>query len=871
MTLPTGTLTFVFTDIEGSTSLLSALGDEYPKLLDTHHRILRTAFEGENGIEISTEGDSFFVVFESAPAALRAAVSAQRAFAAQSWPQGAEVRVRMGLHTGEGRLVGDNYGGLDVHRAARIADAGHGGQVLLSDSTRALVELALPGDASIRDLGTHRLKGLESPERLYQVSVAGIADRFPPLRSIDARPNNLPVALTSFIARSREVGAVKDFVQTARLVTLTGPGGTGKTRVALQVASELLMEFADGAFFVGLAPVTDPRLVASEIADALEIREEKERSIGETLKDHLSSKNLLLVLDNFEQIIEAGSFVAELLACAPRVSIVVTSRTPLRIYGEQEYEVPPMTVPSLDGELDPVALEEYEAVAMFLQRARAVHPGFVLTAGNAPSVVSITEKLDGLPLAIELVASRTKLLGPGEILERIDDSRLRIATGARDLPERQRTLRGAIGWSYDLLDEKQRTLFRRLGVFAGGWTFTAAEAVCNPGGELEIETLDGLDSLLDNSLIRRIEDERGEARFRMLQTIRDFSLEMLDEEESELVHRRHAHFFCDLAEKAAPQLTGEGDWIERLSADHDNFRAALRWALDSNEGEIALRMAAALWRFWYLRGHLAEGRRWLAEALEVKEPTPHRAAALVAIGSVAYWQNDFTATRIFYEEALEINRKVGNEQGVAEALYNLGFTGLIESDFSFANECYTQSRDLYERLSDAHGVASATWGLAMAALLSENLDAAAELGEETRLRFRALDDWFGQFNGMFVIYDVERRRGNFDAAERLMLEVVEGLSGKNDLLGAASVLEEFGNIEIHRGRPRRGLRLAGAAAQLKKTAGGGAPPALVAVPDARELVAGNLPEKEMAELWAEGGALSLDEALAYLKKAPEGD
>ena len=869
--LPTGTITFAFTDIEGSTRLLQQLGDAFPKILEDHHRLLRDSFASEGGVEVMTEGDSFFVVFTSAPAALRAAVAAQRALADHSWGDGIEIKVRMGLHTGEGLKVGDNYGGIDVHRAARISAAGHGGQILISNTTRALVEGAMPGGSTLVDLGDHRLKDIEIPEHLFQVSIAGLQQSFPVPRTIDARPTNLPVAMTPFVAREREVDAIKELVAANRVVTLTGPGGTGKTRLSVEVARELLPAFSDGAFLVLLAPVTDPMLVASEIADAIGVREEKELPILETLKTTLAGKEMLVVLDNFEQVIEGASVLAELLAAAPDVKVIVTSRVPLRIYGEQEYPVPSMTTPAADN-ADPASLAGYESVTLFVQRAKAVRPDFALTTANAREIAGICEHLDGLPLAIELVASRVRLLGANEILEQLRDSSLRVAIGGRDLPERQRTLRGAIGWSYDLLDEPERKLFRRLSVFAGTWTFSSAEEICNPGGESGVETLEGLERLLENSLIRRTQDDRGDARFRMLKTIGEYAYECLGADpDSDELHKRHLEFFVALAEKAEPLLTSEGAWPDRLAPDHDNFRVALRWSIDNGAFDLGMRMGAALWRFWYFKGHLAEGRRGLAELLArtAGTETPERAKALIAIGSVAYWQNDFSATRSFYEEGLEIVRALGDEPGIAEALYNLGFVELIEGDYELARSRFLESRALHERLSNPRGVAGATWGLAMRALLTDELDEARALGDESRRRFLDVGDWYGEFTGEFVLWEVDRRKGEWDEVVRRIYSQVERAVEKKDPLGLASLFEALGNVEVHRGRPRDGLVHAGIAEALKDLAGGGAPPALVVVPDARELVAGVLPEDEIASSFETGYSMTLDEAAAYLRKVSE--
>ena len=479
--LPTGTVTFLFTDIEGSTGLLQALGDRYAAVLDEHAAIVRRAVADGGGVEVSTHGDAFFVVFASPSGAVRAAVAAQRGLASHDWSPGPPVRVRMGVHTGEGILGGDDYVGIDVHRAARVADAAHGGQVLLSDAARGLVEHALGADASLRDLGVHRLRGITDPERLHELVIEGLASDFPAPRTLDARPSNLPLQLTSFVGREEEIAEVERLLGQTRLLTLTGPGGSGKSRLALRVAAELLPRFRDGSCFVDLSPVTDPALVPAVVANALGVPEAAGRPILDGVKDHLRHRELLQVVDNFEQVAEAGPVIEELLTAAPKLRTMVTSRVVLSVRGEQEYAVPPLHVP--DPERLPTglsALGAVEAVRLFTERALAASPRFALTEQNAPVVAEITARLDGLPLAIELAATRTKVLTPEQILSRLKRRLSILTSGPRSLPERQRTLRAAIAWSYDLLDPVERRLFARLSVFSGGWGFESAEAVCDP-------------------------------------------------------------------------------------------------------------------------------------------------------------------------------------------------------------------------------------------------------------------------------------------------------------------------------------------------------------------------------------------------------
>ena len=518
--LPTGTVTFLMTDVEGSTRLVQALADAYPAVLEEHYALLREACRATGGVLVSTEGDGTFFVFRDADAAVAAAVDSQRRLASHPWPGGAPVHVRIGVHTGEGRLLGNSYVGLDVHRVARIAAAGHGGQIVMSSVTRALVERQLPEGTHVRDLGEHRLKDLEAAERLSDVVVAGLSSDFPPLRTLDAATTHLPAQLTSFVGREREQQDVLRLLAANRIVTLTGPGGTGKTRLSLEVAEAAAATFDGGSWFVPLAAIRDPELVVPTIASTLGLRESPPRPLAETLAQHLRERALLLVLDNFEQLMPAAAALGQLVSDAPRTKLLVSSREPLRIAGEQEYPVPPLTVPDPRAAVDPKALRDYDAVALFLRRVAAVRPEFELTAENAPAIAEICARLDGLPLAIELAAARVRLFAPADILSRLD-RRLSFLAGGRDVTERQRTLRGAIDWSYELLDESERTLFARLSVFAGGCTIEAVEAVCQPR-DLGVEAVDGVSSLHDKSLLRR-DDRAPGLRVTMLETIRDYA------------------------------------------------------------------------------------------------------------------------------------------------------------------------------------------------------------------------------------------------------------------------------------------------------------------------------------------------------------
>src|SRR5215207_8989962 len=589
----TGNITFLFTDVEGSTSLWERTPKAMSQALSRHDEIMRTAIEAHNGHVFKTVGDAFHATFSAAPDALEAALEAQRALLHEAWDLTGPLRVRMALHTGVAEERDGDFFGPSLNRVARLLSAGHGGQILLSLATQELVWDRLPDESGLRDLGERRLKDLSSPEHVFQITASGLRSEFPPLKTLDIRRNNLPAQPTPLVGRERELEEALALLRAShvRLLTFTGPGGTGKTRLGLQAAAELTDEFEDGVFFVALAAIADPTLVAPAITRTLGLAESGNQTAEELLEGYLRDRQVLLVLDNFEQVLESASLLDALLSAAPGLKVLATSRTALRLYGEHEFPVPPLSLPDI-ASLPPVEhLTRYEAVRLFVDRARAIRPDFSLTEENAPAVIEICSRLDGLPLAIELAAARIKLLPPQAMLSRLGN-RLKLLTGgARNLPERQRTLRNAIAWSHEMLDEGEKTLFARLAVFSGGSTLEAIEAVCDAEGDLPVDALDGVSSLLDKSLLRQEEGLEGEPRFAMLETIREYAREELEESgDAEEVKRAHAEYFLALAEEADPELKGPGqlEWLQRLETEHDNMRAAFTWALRQEEVELGL-------------------------------------------------------------------------------------------------------------------------------------------------------------------------------------------------------------------------------------------------------------------------------------------
>jgi predicted ATPase/class 3 adenylate cyclase len=721
--LPGGTVTFLFTDIEGSTNLLHELGDAYGDVLAEHRRLLRAAFEEHAGVEVDTQGDAFFVAFSRAQDAVAAAAKAQEALTR------GPVRVRMSLHTGEPQVTSEGYVGIDVHTGARIASAGHGGQVLVSQATRQL----LADGVELRDLGEHRLKDLSAPQRLYQLGDG----QFPPLRTLYR--TNLPIQQTPLIGRSRELEEICELVGSHRLLTLTGPGGSGKTRLALQAAADTVEAFPDGVFWVPLQALRDPALVQGAI----------ETWIGADggLIDHVAGRRLLVLLDNFEQVVEAAPTVAELLAATPNAKLLVTSREPLDIESEQRYPVEPL--PEEDAEL------------LFVQRAQAVSPAF----RPAPAVGEICRRLDGLPLAIELAAARVVLLEPDALLARLERRLPMLTSRSRDAPARQQTLHATIEWSYELLQPDEQQLFRWLAAFRGSFSLDAAEAVCETG-------VDALESLVVKNLLRRW----GSGRLGMLDTIREYAVERLESSpEVEDVRRRHAEFFRAVAESAnlnAGTLAPGGQHIEIAFQDQDNFRAALTWALASGSVELGLEIAVALEQFW-VANDPAEGVRWYHAFLDgpdVETVRPEvRGHALRAWGSSAHIGGDPAGAERVWEQSLAMFEQLGDEHGRAVLLHRLGISAMIRDDLPRARELVESSHRIHESNDDWW---RRTWGLAqttgtLGAIerdLGDDDRALDLLRESAALAHEAGVDWW-QGGALAELGALSLRVGRFEEAE----------------------------------------------------------------------------------------------------------
>jgi predicted ATPase/DNA-binding SARP family transcriptional activator len=768
--LPSGTVTLVATEVEGSAQLLQELGQRYADVLDAERRLLREAFSLHGGREIEWHGDSFLHAFTSVREAVAAAAEAQRRAVEHEWPDAAEVRVRVGIHTGEPALVGERYVGLDVHRVAQIRSASHGGQILVSREARALLG-ELPAGMALRDLGAQRLRDVEEPERLFQLTVPGLRDVFPPPRGLHA--TNIAVPASSFVGRERELADLRRLLldPKVRLVSLTGPGGSGKSRLAIEIASSLLPTFPDGAFVVLLAPIAESGHVLPAIARALSVKEVPGRPLAETLERALAVKELLLLLDNFEHLLAAAVDVATLLDGCPRLKLLVTSRAPLRLSAEHLYEVPPLSLPDLMKPPDPEILLESEAVRLFVERAKAVKPAFEFDGDSARQAAEICARVDGLPLALELAAARMSVLSPAALLARLDGRLATLSVGARDRPARQQTLRATLDWSYDLLDSSEQTLLNRLSVFAGGCRIEAAEAICDPDAELEIDIFEGLSSLVEKSLVRQ-EEMHQEPRFSLLETMREYALERLEQEgATEALRRRHAVYYLEIAAQTAPKL-GDPDqklWLDRLETDHDNLRAALAWLRDTGEHLAHLRMATVLMRFWFNNDHLVEGRRWLESALRAAPdaPPPLRARALAAAAELTARTGDPGAARPLALEALALAREVDDHALVARMLQMQAVAAGMRGDFDAA-----------------------------VALCEQALE---ELPTDTEPQFRA--------RSRFMLSRFEHRRGNLTRARGIYEELSRDAREAGDTHLIAATLSGFADIALEEGDPTKARQL----------------------------------------------------------------
>jgi predicted ATPase/class 3 adenylate cyclase len=802
--LPSGTVTFLFTDIEGSTRLWEQHPAEMRGALVRHDAILRSVIETSGGVVFKTVGDAFDAVFSRAADALTAAAQIQRGLDVEPATMPGGLRVRVALHTGTAEERDGDFFGPALNRIARLLDAGHGGQILLSEATRLLVEESLPDGMALRDLGQHRLKDLASPERVFQLVVAGLRSEFPPLLSLDVLPNNLPRQLTSFVGRTKELGEISALLRQTSLLTLTGSGGAGKTRLALQVAAEMIEAFPDGVWLVELTSLVDPALVTQTAAMAIGVREEH-RPLIDTLVDYLKPRAMLLLLDNCEHVLAASAaLVQSILQNCPKVPVLATSQEALGIAGETVYRVPSLTMPD-PGHLPPLdQLTGFEAIRLFVERAASSRPGFTLTRANAGAVAEISARLDGIPLAIELAAARVKVLSVEEIAARLADRFRLLTLGSRTAPARHQTLRAALDWSYDLLAPQEQLLLGRLSVFAGGWTLAAAEAVCAGEDCPAEDVLDVLTRLVDRSLVV-VGQVGADTWYRLLETVRLYAREKLEAfGGGEAIRRRHRDWYLQFVEGIELELQGPAleTWLRRLEVEHDNIRAALEWCRTAEPNpEYGLRLAGAMWHFWEVRGYWTEGREWLEGALKRGEgvAVPARAKALTGAATLAFFQGDFPRASALGTESLDLSRKLGDKRAIASCLNVLGLEACRLEKYDQAARLGEESLALSKEVGDSWGAAGAHLILGLVARGAGDYPRAAPLLEQGVAQFRQLGDKWATAMGVNDLGLVLREMGQYARAQELLEEGHTLFRELGDRWGIGFSLANLGIVAWNRG------------------------------------------------------------------------
>ena len=915
--LPTGTVTFLFTDIEGSTQLWEKYPEAMKSALAQHDAILKEAIESKHGQIIKSTGDGFHAVFATAIDAIRATLAAQHSL--QSLISNPfELKSRMGLHTGEAELRGNDYYGQALNRAARIMSAGHGGQILLSSITADLAREHLPIDVSLLDLGEHRLKDLIQPENIFQLLAPNLPKDFPAIHSLNILPNNLPFQVTSFVGREREMREANQLFATTRLLTFIGPGGTGKTRLSLHVAADQLSEFKDGVWLVELAALADPSLILQSIASVFNLRMQMGMPLQEIVMDYLRAKNLLLILDNCEHLIEeCAQLVDHILRASLRIKFIASSREALGINGETIYRVPSLSVPTR-AQNTRDAIEGLESVQLFVERARAANPKFELTDQNASSIAQICARLDGIPLALELAAARVALFSAEQIATRLDDRFKLLTGGSRTALPRQQTLRALIDWSYDILSEEERALLRRLAVFAGGWSFEAAEAICP-----DLDVLNLLTQLVNKSLVL-VDEQSDDSRYRLLETIRQYARDkLLEAGEAEKARNAHLKFFVAFSEMAGPQIDTDSvmDWIFKLDADYDNLRAAFEWGLD-HDILASLRMVGSLANYWFRHGHGAEGIQMAAAALDRadilaeankqnmdREQMMIHAKALQAMSFLCYSQGDNPNAYKAGDQCITFARQLNDQQMLATALAFSGSARLFEEDYATGREQIEEAVAIALQAGDKFARGMAFGMMAQIEMIVHHDMQAAETYEQQAMAltkeiagtWTSLMMYFGigrgaMFRGDYALArerftyclplfaqmkdehrvnmihsefaHMDRYEGKLQQAEEGYRKTIVVWQKLGHRAAVAHQLECFAFLAKAHEEPERAVHLLGAAENLREKI------KIHMQPREREEydhelkdLRTSMPELEFATLWAQGRTMTMDEAIELALKS----
>jgi predicted ATPase/class 3 adenylate cyclase len=866
---PTGVVTFLFTDIQGSTRLWEAFPQAMRDALARHDELLQQAIHDHNGIVVKHQGDGFYVAFSNPLDAIHASLSSQRGLLSEPWDETGPILVRMAINTGAAAERDGDYFGTAVNRTARLVNAGHGGQVLVSGATEQLVRDDLPASVLLRDLGEHRLRDLARADRVFQLVAPGLIDDFPGLRTLSARPNNLPVQSTTFVGREQDIGEIKRLLENERLISLIGPGGVGKTRLALEVAGQILHLFPDGVWFADLAPLSYPSLLVPTVAEAIGVQERHGETIEQTLLEALREQHLLILLDNCEHLIdECARLAGEILRHSIAAKVLATSREPLRVSGEVRWRVQPLAIPDSNELADPEKLRENDAVTLFVDRATSVRPGVNLTGESSAAIIEIIRRLDGIPLAIELAAARVNALSITDIASRLEDRFRLLTRGSRPALPRQQTLEALIDWSYDLLTDEEQRLFQRVSVFAGSFNLEAAEVVCAGDGIDERDIVDLLTQLVERSLVIVDESPRG-YRYRLLESLREYALIRLQTSETEdQFKRRHAAYFRKLAEDAEPELFSEdqGDWLERIRNESDNFRAMLEWSRVHNV-ETGLRTASALWRVWWLGNRVSEGlaqlrRLWRSADNDV--PVEVRLDSLFALGNLSFRDGDYDAARQSFDEMRRLSEQAGDLRRRIMACSALGGMLVEQMDYQPAAELLRESLRLEASLSDAPPNPWTRIDLGLIELGQARYSDAARLFQESldmaernrdQLRIAIAHCCLGLVS--LEQSDLESAQMHFSTSLRL--------SFREHLVWLIPViLEAFAGVAVREERSDRAVRLAASAAALRESAGVPLAPLwrrLLSPP--LESLQQDLEPETWAAAWREGQEMTIEQSVDY--------
>ena len=862
---PTGTVSFLFTDIVGSTRLWEKFPAQMGAALARHDELIRSSVETNGGQVFKRVGDSSCAAFQSPGDSLKAAIDAQRALATEDWSDIGSLLVRMGIHVGAAEFRDGDYFGSTLNRASRIEGAAHGGQILLSRIAVELLEDESLDAISFKSLGNHRLRNLDRPEHLFQAVAAGLQESFPPPRSMEALPNNLPVQTTSFVGREKELEGVKRLLGSTRLLTLMGTGGTGKTRLALETGAQVIQEFRDGVWLVELALISEPERVEEAVAAALGVREEPERALRATLVNFLRGKNILILFDNCEHLLAMISMLgADLLRSCPRLKILATSRHSLGISGEATFFVPPLQMLEIGDEDFRGAgfarrLSQYEAVKLFAARAVAVSPDFVLTDDNASAVAEICRRLDGIPLAIELAAARVRLLSPDQIASRLDDRFRLLRGGSRDGLPHQQTLQALIDWSHDLLSEPERIAFRRMGVFGGGRTLEALEAVCSGDGIEEFEVLDLLEQLVDKSLISVERDASGNTRYTMIESVWHYSREKLEASgEAAALRDRHLKYFLDFALKAAPHLEGpdQKTWLDSCQSELFNLRFAMEWAIKSRKAESGLRLFGALYRVIEIRSNLAEAWEVAIRLLALPDgdvALKYKADARIAAGRLAWAADRYDESRKFYADAQQLYDAAGDERGSVLADMLTGFLDRGDGDTESAEKRFQRALAGGRRIKLAYVEAGCLSGLGSIAMDRGDLEVARRLKEESLAIYERLGDHW--IIGLILggVTRVATAQGDFSRARSALAEWARITRELGNRWTLPDILDCYADLALASNEVQRAARLFGAAEATRESVGGQLSANEAAQHEASlKSLSEKMSESELREAWEAG-------------------